>query len=61
MSPERTLRVASIVRVKAIGRGSADVTDATVAYADLGEVLTLAGRADEGAAAFVEALARYER
>jgi class 3 adenylate cyclase/tetratricopeptide (TPR) repeat protein len=31
------------------------------AYADLGEVLALAGRADEAAAAFAEALARYER
>jgi tetratricopeptide (TPR) repeat protein len=30
-------------------------------YADLGEVLALAGRADEAAAAFGEALARYER
>jgi tetratricopeptide (TPR) repeat protein len=31
------------------------------AYADLGEVLALAGRADEAAAAFAEALARHER
>jgi tetratricopeptide (TPR) repeat protein len=31
------------------------------AYGDLGEVLGLAGRADEAAAAFAEALARYER
>jgi class 3 adenylate cyclase len=30
-------------------------------YADLGEVLALASRADEAAAAFAEALARYER
>jgi class 3 adenylate cyclase/tetratricopeptide (TPR) repeat protein len=31
------------------------------AYADLGEVLALAGRADEAGAAFAEALTRYER
>jgi hypothetical protein len=31
------------------------------AYADLGEVLSLAGRADEAAVALAEALARYER
>ena len=31
------------------------------AYADLGEVLALAGRADEAAAALEQALKRYER
>ena len=30
-------------------------------YADLGEVLTMAGRSEEAAAAFEEALDRYER
>jgi tetratricopeptide (TPR) repeat protein len=45
----------------AIGDETDLLNDVADAYADLGEVLALAGRADEAAAAFAEALARYER
>jgi len=45
----------------AIGEETDQLNHVADAYADLGEVLALAGRADEAAAAFAEALARYER
>jgi class 3 adenylate cyclase/tetratricopeptide (TPR) repeat protein len=45
----------------AIGEETDHLNRVADAYADLGEVLALAGRADEAAAAFAEALARYER
>jgi tetratricopeptide (TPR) repeat protein len=45
----------------AIGETTEALNAVADAYADLGEVLTLAGRADEAAATFAEALARYER
>ena len=45
----------------AIGEETDLLNDVADAYADLGEVLALAGRADEATAAFAEALARYER
>jgi Flp pilus assembly protein TadD len=45
----------------ALGDGT-DMLDAQGdAHTDLGEVLALAGRADEAAGAYAEALARYER
>jgi tetratricopeptide (TPR) repeat protein len=48
---------------KAVAVGeTTDMIDAQAdTYADLGEVLALAGRADEAAAAFADALERYER
>ena len=45
----------------AMGAETDLLNDVADAYADLGEVLALAGREDEAAAAFAEALARYER
>ena len=45
----------------AIGEETDQLNAVAGAHADLGEVLALAGRADEAAAAFAEALARYER
>jgi class 3 adenylate cyclase/tetratricopeptide (TPR) repeat protein len=45
----------------AIGEETDLLNGVAAAYADLGEVLTLAGRAEEAAAALAEALARYER
>ena len=45
----------------AIGRETDMLTYVADAYSDLGEVLSLAGRANEASAAFAEALARYER
>jgi class 3 adenylate cyclase/tetratricopeptide (TPR) repeat protein len=45
----------------AIGEETDLLNDVADMHADLGEVLALAGRADEAAAAFAEALARYER
>jgi class 3 adenylate cyclase/tetratricopeptide (TPR) repeat protein len=45
----------------AIAEETDQLNDVAGAYADLGEVLALASRADEAAAAFAEALARYER
>ncbi len=45
----------------AIGEETDQLDAVADAYGDLGEVLLLAGRADEAAAAFGEALARYER
>jgi Flp pilus assembly protein TadD len=45
----------------ALGDGT-DMLDAHGdAHTDLGEVLALAGRTDEAAGAYAEALARYER
>ncbi len=45
----------------AIGERTDQINVVADAYADLGEVLALAGRADEAAGAFAEALERYER
>jgi tetratricopeptide (TPR) repeat protein len=45
----------------AIGEQTDMLNSVAQTYADLGEVVSLAGRADEAAAAFGEALARYER
>jgi class 3 adenylate cyclase/tetratricopeptide (TPR) repeat protein len=45
----------------AIGEETDLLNSVAEAYGDLGEVLALAGRADEAAAASAEALARYER
>ena len=45
----------------AIGEETDQLNAQADAYVDLGEVLALAGRAEEAAAAFGEALARYER
>jgi tetratricopeptide (TPR) repeat protein len=44
----------------AIGEATEDLNSKAETWADLGEVLTLAGRVDEAAEALAEALARFE-